>query len=143
MKKIKNKNKKIDIEAEFIGKPVCPKAIKEKKNDLTDEIKEFIKNPIDFDSIKNILLRLNGRISCKEKDLYKMKIFSFENNTEFFITIKQSIYFTERYYISNHMFCQIPWHGRKEIYESQLKQQLGYYIYDWIRENLNHTINIE
>ena len=71
MKKKTNK-KSIDIEAEMIGLPVAPRKKKEKKDDLTDEIRKFLSEPITLETIKKILLRTLGPIS--DFDLKTSKI---------------------------------------------------------------------
>ena len=55
-KKYMKRREPVDIESEFIGKPVGPKKKKEKKEDLTDEINKFLEEP-SLEGVMKVLLR--------------------------------------------------------------------------------------
>lgn len=150
---MKDKNKKkitkksIDIESEFIGKPVNPKNKKEKKDDLTDEIKKFLSEPITLDSIKRIMLRLKGPIS--EYELSRSKIFIYgipkvsdsqPSVSEFLIRI-QTHKWSYNYYLGWFCLCELNAFSIKKIDESNLKEDLAYHLRKWIRNNLD-KVNI-
>src|ERR1700728_588858 len=107
MKKVKRK-KKIDMQAEGEGKHLAPVGIKEKKLDLTDEIKIFLKIDITLERIKHILLRLNGPFPLEHANKASIKIFLFINfhsryqfkYYDLLIYVKDGE-FVRKYYVNN------------------------------------------
>lgn len=146
---MKEKNKKkitkksIDIESEFVGTPVAPAQKKEKKCDLTDEIRKFLSETINLETIKRILLRLRGPIS--EQELIKSKIIvygfpsSFNNQIEiceFLISIetKKRKY---KYFLGIMLFFSLDFFNKEKIDNSFLKQNLAHALRKWFSENLD------
>lgn len=147
MKKTNQKKitkKTIDIESEFIGKPVEPKKNKEKKDDLTDEINTFLNETVTLDSIKRILLRLHGPISID--DLKNSKIFVYGISTirfdsklsirDYLIKInckkKSYIYFLNCYF----SYC-LSHFSMTEIDKSNLRTEMTREIRKWFENNLD------
>lgn len=139
----KNKKNNIDIEAEFVGLPMSQKTEKEKKNDLTKDLKNFIDNPINIDCIKNILLRIHGRYILENHEISTMKIYGLEKKSEFFIIINHSKYFSLKYYLTKSCFYLINRMKDKSIYTSYLKEEVGGIIYNWLQENTKYIKIIE
>lgn len=142
MGKLEDKNKKkivkksVDIESEFIGVPVARKGKKEKKTDLTDEIKEFFKGPIDLESIKKMLLRLHGPISEYDIKTSLMKIYGIPGKRlmDYFIVInnKKRGY---RYYLGGFMFVSLDFFHKQALDDSYLRQALANKLKNWLYNN--------
>lgn len=146
---MKDKNKKkivkksIDIESEFIGKPVGPHKEKEKKSDLTDDIKKFLNEPITLDSIKRIMLRLRGPIS--EHELQRSKIFIYgiptigytgKNVSQFLIKVDTHKH-SYIYFLGWLCFHSLDCFSIERIDQSRLKQDLAHALRNWIDKNLD------
>jgi len=135
--------KSIDIESEFVGKPCSPKQPKEKKNDLTKDLLLFLEQPISMDSIKDILIRIEGRwIHCKSTDS-KIKIYAFQKNHtiktyEFVVLINAIKHFEFKYYLENGSLYKLCYFENIEkIDRSVLRQKVIHKINDWLIENIN------
>ena len=134
----------IDIESEFIGKPVESKKKKEKKDDLTDEINTFLKETVTLDSIKRILLRLQGTISIH--DLKNSKIFVYGISTIRFDSkisvqdylIKINCRKNSYIYFLNWRFSYCLSHFSKtEINKSKIRTEMTREIRNWLEKNLD------
>jgi hypothetical protein len=146
---MKDKNKKkitkktIDIESEFIGTPVAPVNKKEKKSDLTDEIKKFLSEPINLDSIKKILLRLRGPIS--DYELQRSKIFiygiprlsNFRKDVNEFLIRIDTPKWSYKYFLSWHYFCHLGYFSNEKIDKSELRDELARALRNWLDKNLD------
>jgi hypothetical protein len=135
--------KSIDIESEFIGKPVDPKQKKEKKDDLTDEIRKFLDEPINLDSIKRIMIRLKGPIS--EYELERSRIFIYgipklsngkKSVGEFLIKIDTHKW-SYNYFLGGFFLASLNFFSKERIDESRLKQDLAHALRNWLEDNLN------
>jgi len=142
MRLCKNKDKKIlDILSEIDGKPVYPTVKKEKIVDLTEEIKSFLDNDISYESIKKIMLRMEGPTNDYQISKSKIKITKVSKNAYFIlICIKSSEY---KYYLDQYNFSKFTYFSRKEdIVTSQLKSCLRNKIWDWlVQQNLPFNMN--
>ena len=134
MKKITSK-KSIDLESEFIGKPVGPRRSKEKKPDATDEIKSFLENEVTRDSIKKILLRMQGPHS--EHIYNKAEMFVFELSKGYYIfkihDKKRS--YPAVIYLGPFVFTYLEGFGSERLDRSFLRQKLAHAIRDWLHKN--------
>lgn len=138
----------ISVEDEFIGKPVGKKGPREKKSDLTDELKRFIADSsITLQSISEILLRLQGRWISDKPGEHKIKIYALkgfgDDYDEFLIIIKKAKYFRQKYFLTNASLYHLSWLEDEEMCTSNIKQHMRCHIYKWLCENLDQTIKIE
>lgn len=149
----KDKNKKkivkktIDIESEFVGLPVAPLGKKEKKSDLTEEIKKFISEPKNLESIKEILMRLDSKYLSQKPENSKMKVYGFkgfgDEIDEFIIIIKKLKFWTVKYYLTSGSLYRLKWiSGTEDIDTSILKQRLRGEVHNWFCNNLDQVIII-
>lgn len=145
--KKKQVKKSIDIEAEFIGKPVAPKKKKGKQDDLTDELRKILGNTITIDSIKYIFLRLYGPLSQFEVNRSLIQIYAFPNETrkqdEFliFISYKRILRFT--YYLTSFGLwglCRVL--GEEKLTISHLKRDVAWEIWKWLCNHPDHVNKI-
>ena len=141
--------KSIDIESEFIGSSVGPRKPKVKKNDLTQDLKEFLENKITLQSIEKIILRIEGRWVSENPIGLNTKIYSIIPNNkcdeyEFFIKIKCHKYFNFMYYLTSSDFIKLErWSGNEKINKSDLRCLSSSKIYNWLVVNLHQTKVIE
>lgn len=148
--KYKKKLKKpIDIEKESAGSPVAPIGKKEKKLDLTDEIKKFLTEPITLESIKRILLRLKGPVSEQDVMKSKINIYGFPTNRhgkryvyDFLIMIETKNW-TTKYFIGPMMFAYLNFFDSEKVDNSILKQNLCHALRNWLHNNLDKVRVIE
>jgi hypothetical protein len=141
-KKIIKKN--VDIESEFVGIPVGTKVKKEKKCDLTDEIEKFLSSQITLESICEILLRLEGRWIADKSKIAKIKIYGLsscgQEVDEFFIKIKSTKFFDQKYYLTSGSFYNLRWVAQGEkLDKSILRQELRGEIWKWLCNNLDQV----
>ena len=137
MRKIINK-KKIDIINETTGKPVGPVAPKQKKLDLTDEIKYFLLEETNLDKIKRIILRLDGPLTNYEISKSEMTVHTISKRA-FVILIKHKNY-ENYYFLDGVIFLKLGFWREKDMLTSKLKRDLGRKIYDWLKENTQNEI---
>jgi|GEM_PF-6724846 len=150
MGEIEAKNKKklvkksIDIESEFIGKAIEPKKKKERKDDLTDEINKFLSQPINLDSIKRILMRLQGQISDYDLANSKMSIFGI-STVRYYSEISIMDYLirinyrkkSNLFYLGHFILCDLCFFSPSQLDKSILRQKMAHTIRDWLEKNLN------
>jgi hypothetical protein len=134
---LKKKRKTIDIDKEINGKAVAPVGKKEKKLDLTEEIKAFIDDDINLEKIKRIILRLEGPITSNEIEKCKIKALKVSKHG-YFITINQKG-IDRDIYMNSIRFIHLTFFGEKDLASSKLKSDLQHKIYDWLRENIHEN----
>jgi len=148
MKKNKALTKKsVDIEAEMVGLPVEPKKKKEKKDDLTDEIRKFLAEPITLDRIKWILLRLSGPLSkdtCNKAKItiYGLPCCQYKNHLKYIIRVF-SKGFDEDFFLDGFSISRISFFSVKNVDDSMLKQSLRVAIERWLEKNPESVKRIE
>ena len=122
----------VDIESEFIGKPVGPRKCKEKRNDVTDEIERFLKSPFTMDSVKYILLRVclgpsDAFYSSAKIDIYRI-------HKEYYL-IKlgvRKITFPIIFVLGPLVSRELIWLGNKNLESSSLRGDLVHAIKKWL-----------
>lgn len=134
MKTHKKKKKSVDIHAEINGKSVSIPSKKEKKLDLTEEIKKFIKEDTDIIKIKRILLRLLYTVSDNDVDKATISVLQV-SKFGYFITICHKKTEIE-YYINSMNFIRLSFWKETDIVTSRLKDDLRRKIYQWITQNV-------
>jgi hypothetical protein len=142
------KDKPISVEDEFIGIPVGKKGPKKKKSDLTKDLQEFLAAPITLDSIKDILLRMQGRWIFDKPGFAKIKVYALTRYDkyydEFLIMIKKDKHFKVTYYLTSATLCELEWMGSSEdICRSMLKQHARHEIYRYFCNNQDEITKIE
>ena len=148
MKQI-TKKKPIDLESEFIGIPVGQKKERPKKNDLTKDLQLFLKVPISIESIRDVLLRIEGRYCCEKPGIVLIKIFSIKNledEREFIIKIKHAKFFQKTFLLSTRNLYELHNFGDGAsdwLSTSILKRKVSIAIQDWLIENLDQTTLVE
>lgn len=136
MKKDKSLSKKsIDIESEFIGKPVGPRKQKEKRPDLTDEIHKFMKEPITLNSLKWIILRLVGLASITFYDKSTIDIYQIHESFYVIKIQEKKRQFPIIFYIGPHLMCELDWISVHELDKSFLRGDLSHTIRNWLAKN--------
>jgi len=137
------KKRTIDIESEFIGKAVGPLQKKERKSDLTDEINQFLEEPITLESIKKIMIRMSGYRKEYPIEKVSIKIYTIDKR-EYLIYIKgfQGVW-SSKWFLSNWFMAYLDGFRIKEVDRSMLKQKLAHAIRAWCDENPKHIINLE
>lgn len=139
MKKIKRK-KKVDLQIEGEGKPVCPSKEMPKPTNLTEEIRYFLNHPITFESIKYILLRFEGRLNEKEFEKAEMIIVGLIQNKhgkffKFLIVLKHRYVSAHTYYITYGESYSLESYKSEKVTSSELKKFLFQKIYNWCENN--------
>lgn len=142
MKKI-TKKRTIDLESEFIGKPVGPIQKKERKATLTDEINAFLESPIDLENIKCILLKMSG---CKKNQYIgkvSIKIYAIEGE-DYLISIKgfKSLW-SSKWFLCRWYLGELNGFSPSVVDKSLLKQSFKNALRRWCQENPKHVINLE
>ncbi len=135
------KKRTIDIESEFIGKPVGPLQKKERKADLTDEIKRFLEEPITIDGIKCIMLKLSGY--KKEHLIGSWKITIIHLAEEEYIIKIFTSKSSHKWFLGYFFMIELHYFSAKIAHRSILKQHLVRAIRKWCVENPKHVINLE
>jgi hypothetical protein len=141
MKKVVKKKKPIDMISEIDGKPVYPSVKKEKVLDLTVEINLFLENEISYESIKKIMLRIEGPTNDYEISKFKMKITRVSKTGYFILILLKSS--DRKYYLDEYNFSRFTYFSRKEdVVTSQLKSRLRDAIWDWlVKQNLSFNMD--
>lgn len=138
----KKKRKKIDLVQELEGKIVALKTKKEKKLTLTDEINLFLSKEITLNSLKHILIRLQGPESNENIEKSDIKIVAMldekghlANYRRYCFLIFIPIYkkFPVKYYLESYSFTEFSTFGKTiDICTSLLKNKLQHEIYLWL-----------
>jgi len=134
---LKKKRKTIDIDKEINGKPVAPIGKKEKKLDLSEEIKAFLDDDINLEKIKRIILRLEGPVTPNEIEKCRIKALKV-SKYGYFITINQKG-IDRDIYMNSIRFVHLTFFGEKDLVTSKLKSDLKHKIYEWLRENIHEN----
>lgn len=145
----KSLKKTIDIESEFVGKPVGPVKKKDKEPDLTDEIKAFLTSEISLENIMNIIIRMEGLYAKASIGKSKIKIYGLttEDRSEkysFIIKIKSPKIFGGTYYLKRMSMYRLDYIFKsKPIDTSLLKQDLRYAIWEWLNAHPDQFIHVD
>jgi|SRR6187551_3372356 len=140
MKKDKNKTKKkkVNVDSEINGKAIGPLRKKEKKLDITEEIKSFLDDDINLEKIKRIILRLEGPVTSSEVEKCRIKALKVSKHG-YFITINQKG-IDRDIYMNSIRFVHLTFFGEKDLVTSKLKSDLKHKIYEWLRENIHEHV---
>jgi len=148
MKQAQKPKKKINLPADTEGLPVAPLGLKERKADITSEIKLFLQEPITLESIKYILLRLSGPITHYKYIKSKVAIAALKSRIstydkyDFIVAVEIGDY-TYKYYVDSMEFYKLGWFSQKDLGKSSLKKELGWIIFRWLSSNLEKCQIIE
>ena len=138
--------KPVDIESEFVGKPMAPAKKKPKKADLTDEFKDFMdKNPITLDDIKRIFIRTHGHQS---EDFYQkstIKVYAIEDLPQFnryrkYLIIIKTPKIQLIYYSCYSEIRCLGWMRDELINDSFLRNSVFSKIRNWFAENQDQIL---
>src|SRR5690606_8948480 len=133
--------KSFQIEEECNGKSVSPVGKKERKPDLTQEIKKLLYEPVTLDSIKRILILMYYRNSEHTIQKSEIEVYtpskSRGHNRKFIITVyiknTSVTYFLDSWGIDR--LCNFP--GGK-IKLSDLKREFCHAAYEYLQNNIKH-----
>ena len=130
MKKLVKNKKSIDIDSEINGKGIPPVGKKDRVLDLTDEINLFLAGKIDRESIKRILLRMDGPVSKHDIDHSKIRVTRVSKDGYFMhISLKEK---DRNYYMNPLMFVELLWFVQP-VDKSRLRHKLSQAIYKWLQ----------
>jgi hypothetical protein len=148
MKKAQKPKKKIDLTADTDGRAVAPVKEKERKLDITDECRNFLKSPIDFKSIKRMILRFEGPISDELVNKAEMHVYALCDRHyqgiamyDFIITIFHKK-LLRKYFLTNADFISLCWFFSKKTDNSLLKQRVRHELFNYFCNHLNECILI-
>jgi hypothetical protein len=141
MKKSVKKKKKIDIASETEGTAVAPVGIKEKKLDLTDEIRLFLACETTHQSIMKILLRTQSSYLGRNYEKNRMKITKV-SKSGYFITIASKSY-EFKFFMDYYNLIEIGFFERQKMFlTSRLKSDMNHKIFEWIeKQNLSFDMD--
>jgi len=135
-KKYMKRRDPVDIESEFIGKPVGPRQKKEKKEDLTDEINKFLESP-SLEGIIIVLLRPESVPLISRKNA-RLKAYKTEDGEYIIkiIGIKDRRCLT--WYMAPFHFCKLCYF-KAEKWDSRLKQEFCHELRRWLLKNPSYV----
>lgn len=141
------RKKTVDIESEFIGAPVGPTRKKDREPDLTDEMKRFLREEITLDSIKDMLIRWEGKWAVNKITDAKIKIYAIKGfdseRCEYVIKIKYSKDSQSSFYINSYDMFEMRFFSKEVLGKSRLKQEVIYNIRAWLDANPDKTIRMD
>lgn len=129
--------KPVDIESEFIGKPVGPRKQKEKRDDLTEEIHKFMKGVTNADEVKKILLRMLGYTSTSLYLRTLMTIYQLHKNHYIIKFEIQKNAFPDLLYLSPYNFSTLEcFLKNKKLDKSRLRKTFTQVLRQWLHGTL-------
>lgn len=143
----KPRKKMVDIESEFIGAPVGQARKKDREPDLTDEMKRFLREEITLDSIKDMLIRWEGKWAVNKITDAKIKIYAIKGfdseRCEYVIKMKFLKNLQLSFYLSRNDLFEISFFSNERLGRSMLKQEVIHKIRSWLDANPDKTIKMD
>lgn len=129
------------IEEECNGKPVSPVGKKERKSDLTQEIKKLLSEPVTLDSIKRILILMYYRNSEQTIQKSEIEVYTPKKCKSPYRGFVITVYIKNTsvtYFLDSWGICRLCNFPGEKLKLSDLKKEFCYAAYEYLRNNIKH-----